>query len=203
VVLCTEDEATRDIVRALAHTYDLALFVAPSVERLAEAEPLGSLTATEQETLEILRRLGGRVTVANFAAASGLETNAATNRLMNVSNKGFVHRIERPRREGHLFVDPRMGMPAEDPADPSSGDFSVPEPLRRDLGALTNMQVTEPGAALAVAWHEFIDANREHLAADHNALRAAMESGDKDELTRFSKRYSKKQAAARAARMGR
>ncbi len=201
VVLCTEDEGMREVLRSLAQTYDLALFVAPSVERLSEAEPLGSLTPTEHETLDVLRRLGGRVTVANFAQATGLEPSAATNRLVNVFQKGFVHRVERPRREGLLFVDPRAGTPKEDPADPTSGDFSLPQPLRSDVKALAGMQGSEPGALLASAWHEFLDTHKDQLAADHDALRAAIKSGDKDELARFSKRYSKKQAEARAARL--
>jgi hypothetical protein len=201
VVLCTADEGTRQVLRALAATYDLALFVAPSVDRLAEAEPLGALTSTEQETLEVLRQLGGRVTVANFAQATGLEPSAATNRLVNVFQKGFVHRVERPRREGILFVDPRAATPYEDPADPTSGDFSLPQPLRRDVRALAEMQGREPGALLASAWHEFLDTHKEQLSADHEQLREALKSGDKDELARFSKRYSKKQAEARAARL--
>jgi len=201
VVLCTEDEGMRELLRSLAQTHDLALFVAPSVERLSEAEPLGSLTPTEYETLDVLQRLGGRVTVANFAQATGLEPSAATNRLVNVFQKGFVHRVERPRREGLLFVDPRAATPVEDPADPTSGDFLLSQPLRRDVRALADMQGREPGALLASAWHEFLDTHRDQLAADHDALRAAIKSGDKDELARFSKRYSKKQAEARAARL--
>ena len=199
-VLCTEDEGSREVLRALAKAYDLALFIAPSVERLSEAEPLGSLTPTEHETLDVLRRLGGRVTVANFAQAIGLEPPAATNRLVNVFQKGFVHRVERPRREGLLFLDPRVATPAEDPADPTSADFSLPESFRRDVKALTDMQGREP-TALTSALGDLFDTHKEQLAADHEALRAAVKSGDKDELTRFSKRYSKKQARARAQRL--
>lgn len=201
VVLCTEDEGMREVLRSLATTYDLALFVAPSVERLSEAEPLGSLTPTEHETLEVLRRLGGRITVANFAQATGLEPSAATNRLVNVSQKGFVHRVERPRREGVLFVDPRAATPGEDPADPTSGDFMLPQPLRRDVKALADMQGSEPGELLASAWHEFLHVHKDQLMADHETLRAAIKSDNKDGLAQFSKRYSKKQAEARAARL--
>jgi hypothetical protein len=199
-VLCTGDEGLREVLRALAQAYDLSLFIAPSVERLSEAEPLGSLTPTEHETLDVLRRLGGRVTVANFAEATGLEAPAATNRLVNVFQKGFVHRVERPRREGLLFLDPRVATPAEDPADPTSGDFSLPEPLRRDVKALADMQGREP-AERGSALGELFGTHKEQLAADHEGLRAAIKSGDKDELAQFSKRYSKKQAQARAARL--
>jgi hypothetical protein len=169
---------------------------------LAEAEAVGVLTATERETLEILRQLGGRVTVANFADASGLEPSAATNRLVNVAQKGFVHRVERPRRDGLLFVDPRVGMPAEDPADPTSGDYQVPDSMRRDVEALASMQQSEAGEGLASAWQELIATNKDQLSADHDALRQAMARGDQQEIANFAKRYSKKQAVARANRVG-
>lgn len=199
-VLCTADEGVRAILRALAKEYELPLFIAPSVERLSEAEPLGSLTPTEHETLEILRALGGRITVANFAQASGLEPTAATNRLVNVYQKGFVHRVERPRREGLLFLDPRVATAAKDAADPTSGDYSLPEPLRADVRALADMQGREP-ALLAPAVGELLESHGDQFSADHDALRAAVQNADTRELARFSKRYSKKQAQARAARL--
>ncbi len=200
VVLCTSDEGTRDVLRALAQTHDLALYVAPSTERLSEAEPLGPLTVTEHETLNVVRHLGGRVTVANYAQATNLEASAATNRLVNVFKKGFVHRVERSRRDGALFVDPRAATLAEEPADPTSGDFSLPEPLRHDVKALVDIQNRESGAAIATAWQELLGAHKEQLAADHRELQDAMRRGDKEELARLSKHYAKKQAQARAER---
>jgi predicted transcriptional regulator len=203
IVLCTSDEGTRDILRAIAESHNLALFVAPSPDKLSEAEPLGPLTATEVETLDVVRRLGGRVTVANFAQATKLEATAATNRLVNVFKKGYVQRVERSRRDGVLFVDPRAATPSEDPADPTSGDFSLPEPMRRDVKALADMQGREPSAVLATAWQKFLSTQKDQLAADHRALQDAMKRGDKDELARLSKRFAKKQAQARAERLSR
>jgi hypothetical protein len=199
-VFCTSDSGIREILAALAEKYDVPLFVAPSVQRLAEAIPLGSLTPTESETLDIVRRLGGRVTVANFASASGLEPSAATNRLVNVYQKGFVHRVERPRRDGHLFLDPRVAIPPEDPADPTSGDFLQPEPVRADVQALTAMQTLEP-SAIPTAVTEFFEVHAEQLSADHEAMRAALKTGDSGALAEFSKRYSKKQAQDRTSRL--
>ena len=198
IVLCTEDEAWRVVLDALAQTQDLALFIAPSVERLSEAVPLGSLTPTEHETLNVLHRLGGRVTVANFAGATGLEANAATNRLVNVTQKGFIHRVQRPGRDPLLFVDPRAARPAEDPADPTSADFALPEPLRRDVQALAEMRELEPGEPLAAAWHELLAVRKAELEAEHDAMREAIKRGDKAELARLAKRFAKKQAEARA-----
>jgi hypothetical protein len=201
VVLCTTDEGVRQTVRAVAFTQDLALYLAPAVDRLAEAEPVGPLTPSDQHTLEVLRGLGGRATVATFAGATGLEAPAATNRLMNVQKKGMVHRVERSRREGVLFVDPRAATSFEDLADPTSGDYLVPEPLRRDVRALADMQGRDSGEARVSAWRELLTGNSEHLDADHQAMRAARERGDTAELARLAKRYTKKQAQARARRL--
>src|SRR5450759_909006 len=107
VVVCTQEDAVRTVVRALAQTHDLPIFLADSPAELGEAEAAGTLTPTERETLEVLHRLGGRATISAFADTTGLESNAATNRLVNVLNKGFVQRVERPRRQGHLYLDPR------------------------------------------------------------------------------------------------
>lgn len=194
IVLVTRDEGTRDVLRALAKAYDLALYWAPSADDLDQAEPLGSLTATDTETLHIVHRLGGRVTVSGFASAAGLEPNAASNRLVSAVRKGVLHRVERPRRHGILFVDPRIATPVEDPADPTSGDFLVAQAVRRDVKALTEMQIKEPGAALANAWHELLDTHKDELAKDHRELASALKEGDKEALARFSKRYAKKQA---------
>jgi hypothetical protein len=200
IVLCTSDVGIREVLKALASSYDLALFVAPSVDRLAEAEALGALTQTEHETLDVVRRLGGRVTVARFAAASGLEPPAANNRLVNVQQKGFVHRIDRPRRNGSLFVDPRAARPAEDPADPTAGDYELAESVRRDVQALTEMQSREQGESLAAAWRQFFETHKDQLASDHNQLTEAIRTGNQDAMNQFAKRYTKKQAAARSDR---
>ena len=198
LVVCTQDDGARTVLRALAEAEDVPMFVAPSPRELDEAEPIGSLTLTERETLEVLHRLGGRSTIATFAQEAGLEANAATNRLVNVMNKGFVQRIERPRRQGgQLFLDPRAARPSEDPADPTSGDFEAPEPVRRDFRALAEMQAREPGAYLANAWQEFLSEHRDYLAAEHERLAGLVKRQDKARLAEVGRRDAKKQAQAR------
>lgn len=203
VVFVTSDDATRGVLKALAEAYDLAIFIAPAVDRLRDGEPAGALTATDHATLEVLQSLGGRATVARFAQAAGLEASAATNRLVSLQKKGFLHRVERSRRDGSLYLDPRAASQTEDPADPTSGDFELPEALRRDVRALTEAQVKEPGAPVADAFRELLTSHREQFAEDHAALQAAMRRGDTAEVARLSKRYARKQAQARATRLGR
>lgn len=197
LVICTQDDAVRTLIAALAQTNSLPIFLTRSPGELNDAEPAGPLTPTERETLEILRRLGGRTTVSTFAEATSLEPNAATNRLVNVVNKGFVQRVERPRRQGQLFVDPRAARPVEDPADPTSGDFAVPEPVRSDVRAFAEMQVREPGLNLANAMHEILAKHGEYFAAEHARLADMVKRDDKEGLSDEGRRYAKKQAQAR------
>jgi len=200
LVVCSQDEAVRTVVRALAQMHDVAIFLARSPSELDQAEPAGQLTPTERETLEVLHRLGGRTTVSTFAGATGLESNAATNRLVSVLDKGFVQRVERPRRQGQLFLDPRAARPAQDPADPTSGDFNVPEEVRSDVLALAEMQSREPGPLLSEAWLEFMTKHGGYLAAEHERLADLVKQGDEEGLADVGRRFAKKQAQARRKR---
>jgi hypothetical protein len=109
VVLVASDPATREIVGLLAQAHSLPVYLASSFDpvMVEEAAPVGDLTAAEVETLDQLRSLGGIATVARVAELMDLEPSAATNRLVNVERKGYLHRIKRGRRQGDLFVDPR------------------------------------------------------------------------------------------------
>lgn len=200
LIVCTQDDAVRTVVQALAQAHDLPIFLARSPRELDDAEPSGSLTPTERETLGVLHSLGGRTTISTFANATGLESNAATNRLVNILNKGFVQRVERPRRQGQLFLDPRAARPFEDPADPTSGDYGVPESVRSSVKALTEIQVREPGAQLANAWQEFMAEHGEYLAAEHERLAELVKNQDKEGLAKVGRKFAKKQAQARRDR---
>jgi hypothetical protein len=197
LIVCTQDDGVRTVVQALAQAHDLPIFLARSPRELDEAQPSGSLTPTEKETLEVLHGLGGRATIATFADATGLESNAATNRLVSVQNKGFVQKVARPRRQGQLFLDPRSARPLEDPADPTSGDYDVPESVRSSVRALTEMQVREPDAHLANAWQEFLTQHGDYLAAEHERLAALVRNKDEEALAQEGRTFAKKQAQAR------
>lgn len=201
LIVCTQDEAVRTVVRGLAQLHDFSIYLAPSPRQLHEAEPAGPLTPTERESLAIVHRLGGRVTISTFANATGLKSNTATNRLVNVLNKGFVHRVERAGRHGQLFLDPRVARPIEDALDPTTGDFDVPESVRRDVRSLTEMQVVEPGEDLANAWNEFfsVPANREFLVSEHARLAKMVRDQDSEGLANaVAQSHSKKHSQARS-----
>jgi hypothetical protein len=198
LIVCTQDESVRTVIRALAESQDLPIYLASSSRHLHGAQPAGSLTATEHETLDILNNLGGRTTISTFAEAAGLESNTATNRLMNVHSKGFVQRIERPRRHGQLFLDPRVARPTEEAANPTTGDRDIPEPVRRDIRSLTEMQIVEPGEDIPNAWNELLTANSEYWTAEQEKMARMTRDNDLEGLEKiiaqgYSKRHSQTQ----------
>ncbi len=107
LIVSSTDEATRQMASYVAAANSLPLYVTNSCQDIHSAEPAGDLTATERETLQVLHRVGGTLTAADFGDRLGIEATAAGNRLVNLSRKGYVHRIVRSRSKGDLFVDPR------------------------------------------------------------------------------------------------
>lgn len=202
LIVCTQDESVRTIIRALAESNDLPIYIAPSSKQLHKAEAVGPLTPTEQETLHVLHELGGRASVSTFAEETGLESNAATNRLVSVMNKGFIKRIERSGRQGQFFLDPRSAQPIEDDIaqHPSDGDYGVPKSVRSDVRSFAEMQVLEPGETLANAFQEFFAANQEYLSANHEKLVKIVSDGDATALSEASRRFTAMQIEASKAR---
>ena len=104
LVVATSQPAVARVVDMLAGALDVTLYVAPSVDRLDEAEPVGRVTPIERESLSTLRALGGRVTASRFADAAAIEVTTAGNRLTKLANRGYVNRISRSRRDGDEYV---------------------------------------------------------------------------------------------------
>lgn len=159
LVICTEEPHTREVLRALAQLHDLALFVAPAPDRLSEAEPFGPLTETERGTLEVMQRLGGNVSVADFADATGLAPTAATNRLMSLSQKGFVQKVDRGRPAGSVFLDPRSAVSAN-----KAPHAQLPPALRREVELFA--------AVAGVSADQMLDAACREYEEDHASLAA-------------------------------
>jgi hypothetical protein len=199
VVFASPDAGTRDSIRALAESYQLPLYVAPSVDRISEAEPVGPLTAGEHETIALMRRLGGRVTVAQVASAAGLDSPAAANRLNSVVGKSFAHRVNRPKSAGHLYVAPWIAKP-EEAADPTQPDFDVPFGVRADVSALAALQGREPDDVLAEAVQLFMEEHREQLEKDYENVARMMRDGDTEGVAKQSTRFANKQAKAHVRR---
>jgi hypothetical protein len=149
LVICTPSAKLRDTLEALAEKHKLALFVAPSPDRVAEAEPIGDLTPTERQTLDTVRRLGGSVNVSAFAKAAGLTAPAATNRLVNVMHKGFMQRADRPRSEGVVYMDPHAVRVNEVPPQ-------LPLSLSREVEIFAAVSGRSRDDLVTTAWSEWV-----------------------------------------------
>jgi len=108
LVVRTHDDGVADFLSYLAKEHGLSIFTVLSSGMPGATQPIGKLTSTEQTTLNVLVQLGGTVTASDLAHNIGIESTAAGNRLVNLVRKGFIYRVAQPRREGDLFVDPRV-----------------------------------------------------------------------------------------------
>jgi DNA-binding MarR family transcriptional regulator len=210
LLIITSDEGTVEFLEALAKRHDLSLFISPSpAEPLSEARPIGTLTATEMETLSLVRRKGGAVTSSQMANLAGIESNAAVNRLSGLVRKGYLHRVSRSRTEGDAFVEllsaaekPPTAMGAR--AVPTShGEFSIPEDVREGVLLLAAMHGSQPGEVLLRAWREFMTRHRELLEVDSKEVGRMIREGDTAGLATYASRHVReraKQAASRTKR---
>jgi hypothetical protein len=107
LVVIAADRGNADFVRMLAAAHGLNLYVTETANRIVSAEPVGRLTRAEKETIDVLAALGGRATVSTFAHEMRMQVTAANNRLTNLSDRGYLLRERRSRRDGDEFVDPR------------------------------------------------------------------------------------------------
>lgn len=105
--ICSEDEHTREIIRDVASSRNIALFLSSSSRDLGNAEPGGALSLTDSETLGVVKAMGGTVTAVEFASGVGIKENAAGNRLASLHRKGYLQRKARPHPTGDLFIDSR------------------------------------------------------------------------------------------------
>ncbi|HVA10220.1 MAG TPA: hypothetical protein VNG12_26180 [Acidimicrobiales bacterium] len=197
LVFATPDPTLASVIRAIAQSVGIGMFLAPSADALDEAEPIGPLTPTDIETLEVLRRLGGRASVSMLAQAADIDHKAAGNRLTLLDQKQLVLRVDRSRREGHLYLDPRAGVEKDEPIGPSSPEFGVPADVRADVKALAEMQGREPDEVLAEAWTEFLRKHAAELAREHKEVAEMMRKGDKASVARYTARHSEARARSR------
>jgi len=119
LIVSSEDEATRSVIGDIANSQDVAMFVSTSTVDLSSAEPVGSLTAKDRETLDYVLSIGGTVTATEMARQLDVEQTTAGNRLVSLHKKGYLQRAARPHPIGDLFLDPRSVRLAVSAADPS------------------------------------------------------------------------------------
>lgn len=187
----TSDESVANFISYLAKEHQVPLFVSNSVQEFSRrARPVGDLTQAEVETFEVVCELGGIVTGAALAAATGLEPAAAGNRLANVQKKGYVFRISRSRREGDLFmapcIEPRPAAAPEAPAEPFDGEFYIPAEIRDSVATLAEQQGVTPEKVVAQAWREYLARHREELQQEFEHVGEMIRAGDTEALVDYT-----------------
>jgi hypothetical protein len=207
LVVITSDDSTIEFLEALATRHDLCFFISTSTNQpLSEARPVGTLTATEAETLALVRQGGGEVTSSRVAILAGIEPNAAVNRVSSLARKGYLHRISRPRSEGDAFVDL---LSAAERTSSASGattsevEFNIPEDVRQGVLQIAAMQGSQPADVLMSAWREFMSRQREFLEKDSKEVGKMIREGDTDSLAKYASRHARERAKEASSRIRR
>jgi hypothetical protein len=203
LMVAISDDALGDVLEALAMRHALPLYVTLSAGGpLASARPIGGLTSKETETLELLLDMGGETTSSRFADKAGIELSAAGNRLTHLAQKGYIHRRRRSKREGDVYIDPRVAATsvpngnAVVPADPVDIPDDVGDAVRQ-LAALTG---SAPGALLQQAWREFTERHAAALAEASEEAGRLMAAGDREGLAALANRTARERAEAAVSR---
>lgn len=209
LAVITSDDSTIEFLEALATRHDLSFFISTSANQpLSEARPVGALTATEAETLALVRQGGGEVTSSRVATMAGIEPNAAVNRVSGLVRKGYLHRINRPRSEGDVFVDllsaaeRTSNLKASD-ATSSEVEFTIPEDVRQGVLQIAAMQGSQPADVLMRAWREFMSRQREFLEKDSKEVGRMIREGDTDSLAKYASRHARERAKEASSRIRR
>ena len=208
LLVVTSDQSTLEFVEALASRHDLSLFISSSPDKpLSDARPVGGLTATELETLSLVRRSGGAVTSSRVADLAGIEPNAAVNRVTGLVRKGYLHRVSRSRTEGDAFVElvsvaetAAAAVPPTSAVQSSQWDFTIPEDVRDGVLLLAEMQGAKPADVLARAWGEFLARHRELLDTESKEVGRMVREGDAAGLAAYASRYARERAKRASAR---
>ena len=152
LLISTTDQSVSDFIRYMAQVHQLPLYLSESPFDLKESMPAGALTTTERSTLDIIVAMGGQVTASKLAVSEGIAPSAAVNRLVNLDREGYVFRLQRGRRKGDLYFEPRSAtsspMVFEEPFAITDSGTSPGRPFsatpRADLDVDTHTSAVTP-----------------------------------------------------------
>jgi hypothetical protein len=181
----------RSMLEAMAVQHDFPLFILDSAKApLRDATPVGPVTETDRAVLDYTMASGGIATSAHLASAQDITLAAASNRLADSSERGYLAKVERPRKQGNQFVDPRVAFaPWHEerlaPA-PAAREFDPARPELRDLIEQTaHEQGRQPAEVLADMWRAYTSQNYDSEAAEFRKVGEMITSGDRDALKRY------------------
>jgi prephenate dehydrogenase len=76
----------------------------------------------------------------------------------------------------------------------------IPTDVHREVKKLAELQSTQPGEVLALAWREYVSNHREEFAAELEEVARLLREGDVEDLAAFASRTASVRAEAAAAR---
>lgn len=181
----------RSMLEAMAVQNEFPLFILDSLEgSLRDATPVGPITDTDRTVLSYTMASGGIATSARLAGAENITVAAASNRLADSSDRGYLAKHERPRKQGNQFIDPRVAFAPRHEANfvpvPAAGEFDPAEPELRDLIEQTaREQGRQPTEVLADMWRAYTSQNYDREESEFREVGEIVSSGDRDALKRY------------------
>jgi len=179
------------MLAAMASQYDFPMFVLDGLESsLLDATPVGPVTETDRAVLSYTMAAGGVATSAHLASAENISLAAASNRLADSSERGYLAKIERSRKQGNQFIDLRAAFAPRHEANfvptPAAGEFDPARPELRDLIEQTaREQGRQPAEVLADMWRAYSSQNYDTEAAEFRKVGEMISSGDREALKRY------------------
>ncbi|MFL5916960.1 MAG: hypothetical protein ACJ752_15170 [Gaiellaceae bacterium] len=181
----------RSMLEGMAVQHNFPLFILDSLKSsLRDATPVGPVTETDRDVLAYTMAAGGIATSAHLARAENITLAAASNRLADSSERGYLAKVERPRKQGNQFLDPRVAFAPRHEAKfvptAAAGEFDPARPELRDLIAQTaREQGRQPAEVLADMWRAYTSQNYNSEAAEFRKVGEMISFGDREALKRY------------------
>lgn len=189
--VASDSPQVRSMLGAMAVQHDFPLFILDSLESsLRDAKPVGPVTEMDRAVLDYTMAAGGLATSAHLASAENITLAAASNRLADSSERGYLAKVERPRKQGNQFIDLRVAFAPRHEANfvptPAPGEFDPARPELRDLIEQTaHEQGRQPAEVLADMWRAYNSQNYDSETAEFRKVGQMISSGDREALKRY------------------
>jgi hypothetical protein len=189
--VASDSSQMRSVLEAMAVQHGFPLFLLDSLESsLRDATPVGPVTETDRAVLDYTMSAGGIATSAHLSSAQNITLAAASNRLADSSQRGYLAKLERPRKQGNQFIDPRVAFAPRHEATfvptPASGEFDPARPELRELVEQTaREQGRQPAEVLADMWRAYNSENYDDETAEFQKVGKVISSGDREALKRY------------------
>ena len=196
LVVTTHDPSMREVVRALAASHEVPIYLAPSPYELDQAVPAMDLTPLQGSVLQVVGQVGW-ATTSVVAQALGSHQATISNVLANLASAGLLLRTEGSGRIGHAYGHP-IAATAVATDEPLRTTVTIPDALNDEIAAIARLAGQDPGQMLTVAWQEFLDRHHDLMAATYSNMARLMKENDRAGLIELVTRSAAAHARATA-----